>query len=376
VPDARRVMLLRGSMVNPWDLRPWELLGEGYDVSVLVPKRNLHASEALNLQRVAVRTLGDRLPAGRAGSLLTRAVGERYLQLEQHLRGADIVHGAELGFWFTRQAAQLRERLGFRLVLTVWETIPFLDAYRNIRTRRYRRDVLEHADLFLATTERAATALILEGVSAERVRICPPGVDLDRFAAARVAAPAADSTQLVLSAGRLVWEKGHQDVLRAVALLRSRGRRDIRVLIIGSGPEERRLRGVIDDLGLTDVVELRGVVPYDEMPVVYAAASCLVLASLPTPFWEEQFGMVLAEAMAAHLPVITTRSGAIPEVVGDDATLVAPGDWIGLADALERGPLASPPGTRKPASAERVERFGTAAAASRLRAVYDELTAR
>jgi glycosyltransferase involved in cell wall biosynthesis len=362
-------------MVNPWDLRPWELLGDHYEVSVLVPRRNQYETDGLRLGRVPVRTVADRLPAGRVGRLLTRGIGDRYLGLEEHLRGASIVHGAELGFWFTRQAALLRERLGFRLAVTVWETIPFADAYRNVRTRRYRRDVLAGADVFLATTERAATALVLEGVAEDRIEICPPGVDLDRFGAARQATPPADGRHLILSAGRLVWEKGHQDVLRAVALLRRRGHRDLRAQIVGDGPEAGRLRGVIADLGLSDVAELRPNVPYDEMPSLYASASCLVLASLPTPFWEEQFGMVLAEAMAAHLPVLTTRSGAIPEVVGDDAVLFAPGDWVGLADALERGPLATAPGTRRPAGEERITRLGTAAAADRLRSVYDALPA-
>jgi glycosyltransferase involved in cell wall biosynthesis len=363
-------------MVNPWDLRPWELLGDRYDVSVLIPRRNQYDASSLQLDRVPVRTVADTLPPGRVGEALTRGIGERYLGLGQHLRAAEIVHGAELGFWFTHQAALLRERMGFRLAVTVWETIPFADAYRNLRTRRYRRDVLAAADVFLPTTQRAATALGLEGVPDERITICAPGVDLERFAAARTATPAPGGTHLILSAGRLVWEKGHQDVLRAVARLRRRGRDNVRVQIVGNGPEERRLRGVIADLGLSDVAELRPNVPYDEMPSLYAVASCLVLASLPTPFWEEQFGMVLAEAMAAHLPVLTTRSGAIPEVVGDDATLFAPGDWAGLADALERGPLAAAPGTRRPTAEDRIRRFSTAAAADRLRAVYDALPLR
>src|SRR5206468_3665147 len=137
------------------------------------------------------------------------AVGERYLGLAERLRGADLVHAAELGYWFSWQAARLKPKLGFRLVLTVWETLPFVDAYRNVRTRRYRRDVLGAADLYLATTERAATALRLEGAPAERIVVSPPGIDAERFGAARAATPRADGPHLVLSVGRLVWEKGH-----------------------------------------------------------------------------------------------------------------------------------------------------------------------
>ena len=147
----------------------------------------------------------------------------------------------------------------------------------------------------------------------------------------------------------------------------------MRVLIVGVGPEEARLRGVVKDLALDDVVELRGWVPYDELPRVYAQASCLVLASLPVPFWEEQFGMVLAEAMAAHVPIVAAASGAIPEVVGGSGTLFAPGDWQGLATTLADGPLAGAPGARRAPEPERLERFSSGAAAARLRDAYDEL---
>lgn len=370
----RRVVVLRGAAANPWDLRPWEDLGEHYDVSVLVPDNNQYDVGALRKVRaVPVRTVGGRLPGGPPGRLATRAVGERYLGLRELLADADLVHAAELGYWFSWQAARLKAELGFRLALTVWETLPFVDAYRNVRTRRYRRAVLAATDRFMATTERARDALLLEGAPVDRVSIASPGIDVERFAAAREPAPRADGRHLVLSIGRLVWEKGHQDLLRAVALLRERGRDDVRVLIVGVGPEERRLRGVVRDLALDDVVELRGWVPYDELPSVYAQASCLVLASLGIPFWEEQFGMVLAEAMAAHVPILAAASGAIPEVVGDSGTLFAAGDWQGLASALADGPLGGTPGARRVPEQTRLERFSSAAAATRLRAVYDEL---
>ena len=372
--QPRRVVVLRGTAANPWDLRPWEELGPDWDVRVVVPPDNEFDTSGVPLTQVRVRTTGGWLTrAGVPGRLALKAVGERYLGLRPALEGADVVHAAELGTWYAAQAAALRPRLGFRLALTVWETLPFADAYRNIRTRPYRRRVLDATDLFLPVTERARAALELEGAPPGRQRVCPPGIDVDRFAEARTARPPSDGAHLVLSIGRLVWEKGHQDVLRAVALLRSRGREDTRVLIVGTGPEERRLRAVAQDLGLEDRVELRGWVPHDELVSVYSAASCLVLGSIPVWSWEEQFGMVLVEAMAAHVPVVAAGSGAIPEVVGESGTLFRPGDWVGLADALAKGPLDGPPGARRKPDALRLERFSARAAAARLRAVYEEL---
>jgi glycosyltransferase involved in cell wall biosynthesis len=106
------------------------------------------------------------------------------------------------------------------------------------------------------------------------------------------------------------------------------------------------------------------------MPAVYASASALWLGSLPVWSWEEQFGMVLAEAHAAGLPILTTTSGAIPEVAGPHATYVAPGDWVGLADAL----AALRPGQAKVVrDPERVERLSLPAAAGRLAAAYERV---
>jgi glycosyltransferase involved in cell wall biosynthesis len=269
----------------------------------------------------------------------------------------------------------LRAKLGFRLALTVWETIPSLEAYRWPRERGYRRRVLAAADLMLPATERARRALLLEGADPARAEVCYPGIDTDRFRA-RHAPPDTGAEHLILSPGRLVWEKGHQDVMRAIAALR-RGLlgapSPVWLLIVGSGPEEKRLKQHARELGVEEYVEFRRAVPYAEMPAVYQAASGMVLASLPRRGWEEQFGMVLAEAMASGTPIAAARSGAIPEVVGDQATLFEPGDWFGLAAALRDGPLSRPPGERVVHDPERVGRFSLGAAADRLAAAYVRL---
>jgi glycosyltransferase involved in cell wall biosynthesis len=367
-----RVVLLRGHHANPWDLRPWERLAEHYQVAVLRTGSNLYDLGGLQLEVLDVRTPRDAFPGGRLAGAAAYALGERYLGLEPLLRGAAIVHSAEIGTWYSAQAARLRRKLGFRFVLTVWETIPWLGTYRWPRERSYRRTVIPNTDLFLPATERARRGLRLEGVSEERTRVCAPGIETAHFAASGRRRATAE-TRTVLSAGRLVWEKGHQDVLRAVAALRhgELGRRDVRALLVGDGPEQGRLRAYAGELGIEDDVEFRASVPYDEMPQVYAEASCLVLASLPTKGWEEQFGMVLAEAMSAGVPIVASSSGAIPEVLDGQGTLFAPGDWAGLAGALDRGPLQSE--RREAYPPELIARYSTEKAAERLRAAYEHV---
>jgi glycosyltransferase involved in cell wall biosynthesis len=190
-----------------------------------------------------------------------------------------------------------------------------------------------------------------------------------------------------------VWEKGHQDVLRAAAALHRAivTRPDgstvrPRVLIVGSGPEEARLKAYADELGLAAHVDFRSV-PYDEMPTVFARASAMVLASqsaataavhlfdIPRAFWEEQFGLVLAEAMAAGLDIVAAANGAIPEVLAGTGALVQPGDWMGIARSLAAGALTRDPGTRVTYPAALLETYSTGAMATRLAAAYDRALA-
>ncbi len=385
-----RVLIVRGHQATPWELRPWRELPERFEVSYLLSGSNRFAKPE-GLRAVPVRALRDLLPGGPVGELGALAFGDRYLSAESAFAAADIVHAEELSYWFAAEAAKRKRRHGYRLVQTVWETLPLLNAYRNPHARRYRESVLAETDLFLPATERAAQTLRLEGVEEERILVCAPGIDTGRFAEAP---PVPPREHTLVSPGRLVWEKGHHDALRALAALH----RGIvtgpdgtvhrpRLLIVGAGPEEGRLREHAAELGLSGAVEIRGV-PYEQMPAVFAQATAMVLASLssagaakhpfdiPRAFWEEQFGLVLAEAMAAGLEIVSTTSGAIPEVLaGTPAQLVAPGDWLGIARALasREGPLSRAPGTRMAYPEEVVRHYSTAAAAERLAAAYERV---
>lgn len=395
------VLIVRGHLVTPWELRPWRELPERFEVSYLLTRSNGFSAPE-GLRGVPARALRDLMPPGPIGEVGAGVLGDRYLSAEDAFASADVVHAEELSFWFAAEAAKRRRRHGYKLVQTVWETLPFLNAYRNRHARKYRELVLTETDLFLPATERAAEALLLEGVEEERIRVCVPGIDVDRFsgsASTSDESPAHAGSEpdrhTIVSPGRLVWEKGHQDVLRALALLHRGTVRTPagevvhpRLMIVGSGPEEQRLRAHADELGVGKAVQIGGV-PYEEMPSVFAGASALVLSSqacasaahhpfdIPRAFWEEQFGMVFAEAMAAGLAIVTTTSGAIPEVLaGTQAELVAPGDWPAIARVLAAGPLSRPPGARVAYPPEVVRRYSTTAAAERLAAVYDSLAAR
>jgi glycosyltransferase involved in cell wall biosynthesis len=101
--------------------------------------------------------------------------------------------------------------------------------------------------------------------------------------------------------------------------------------VIGVGPRLTQYQALAGELGIRRQVRFLGFVEHQEMPRKYQQADLFVL-----PSRRESFGLVLAEAMACGLPVVTTTAGAIPEVVEDGVTgvLVPPDDPEALANAV------------------------------------------
>lgn len=174
----------------------------------------------------------------------------------------------------------------------------------------------------------------------QKFRLVRCGVDTARFspAASREAAP--DGLR-ILSVGRLVPLKGHALLVRAIAMLRTRGI-DAYATVVGDGPERARLEELARDLDVADRVAFAGAVGQDRILQHYRDAEVFCL-----PSFAEGVPVVLMEAMACELAVVTTRTMGIPELVEDGVggLLVAPSDPDALADALER--LAADPSLRR-----------------------------
>lgn len=138
-----------------------------------------------------------------------------------------------------------------------------------------------------------------------------------------------DGTTRLLAVGRLIPQKGFDVLLQAMARL---NRRDVRLTIVGDGPEHARLRHLAEELGIASRVTMAGFVtdPYPTM----AEADLLVLPSR----WEG-FPNALVEAMACGLPVVATRCLAGPEEIithEHDGLLCDPESPDSLAAALAR----------------------------------------
>lgn len=137
-----------------------------------------------------------------------------------------------------------------------------------------------------------------------------------------------DSSTVVLAAGRLVVDKGHIDLVRAARRLCA-DESDLRVVILGEGPERPRLEAEIRKRGLEGIVLLPGF--EGDMPE--ALAACDVFCH---PSQREGLPNAILEAMAARLPVVATNIDGTPEVIVEGVTgcMVNPDDPKALADSL------------------------------------------
>jgi glycosyltransferase involved in cell wall biosynthesis len=195
------------------------------------------------------------------------------------------------------------------------------------------------------------------------------GVDVERFHPAP-RDPTDEDRARVGFVGRLEAHKGVDVLIAAIAQLP-----DAILDIFGAGPERAALEQLIDARGLRDRVSIRGFVG-DELPEVYRGFDVVVVPSLTTPSWVEQFGRVAIEAMASGVAVIASDSGSLPEVLGDAGVLVPPGDVDALAKALEV--LLHDDDERRrlgAAGRQRATHFSWPKVAGRQRDLYEEVLA-
>ncbi len=171
------------------------------------------------------------------------------------------------------------------------------------------------------------------GLNPDRLTVIPNGVDQARFEGAqplpRAQLGVSEDAPLTLFVGRLVPQKGIEELLRAARVVSAR-RPFWRLLIAGDGPLRDRLAALSrDEPALAAAVRWLG--PRDDVPRLLRSADILVLPSL----WEGMPNVVL-EAMAAGLPVLGTQVEGTEELVvpGQTGWLVPPGDSEALAAAL------------------------------------------
>ena len=163
-------------------------------------------------------------------------------------------------------------------------------------------------------------------------KLIPNGVDLTRYEGIEPIERWRDGTANILFVGRFEQRKGLLVLLKAFRVLRRAGH-DCRLIVVGSGPQEREVRRYIATRGLKGV-ELLGRVGDAEKARLFATADVFVSPATG----QESFGIVLLEAMAAGAPIVCSDIHGYKGVVrrGEQALLVPPRDHQALVSAISR----------------------------------------
>jgi glycosyltransferase involved in cell wall biosynthesis len=170
-------------------------------------------------------------------------------------------------------------------------------------------------------------------IADNKIHTIANGIDIEKFCGAEPAwfGSSPDAKQKTIGiVARLDLQKGFEYLLQAIAGLTST-HPDLRLVIVGEGPDQGAIQSMADRLNLTPRIVFAG--QRGDMANVYAGFDVFVLPSL-----NEGLPMTVLEAMASSRPVIASKVGAIPTVVRDAETglLVEPKDVVGLRAALDR----------------------------------------
>jgi glycosyltransferase involved in cell wall biosynthesis len=181
----------------------------------------------------------------------------------------------------------------------------------------------------IVTSRTTARTLVEEfGVTSNKLTVAEPGTD----PAPR--APGSSGTLQLLAVGSVVPRKGYDILVRALERVAAPAAWELTIVgAMDRSPQTTAaLEAQITQSPLAARVRMIGDLPERALADMYARSDVLVLSSL-----YEGYGMVLTEALARGLPIVTTTGGAAAETVPDGAALkVAPGDVDALADALQR----------------------------------------
>jgi glycosyltransferase involved in cell wall biosynthesis len=301
--------------VIPGDLRA-ATGGYGYDRRIITGLRALG-------WKVAIHTLDASFPAPTDGAL--RQAHTLFAHFAD--QALVLVDGLALG-----AMPQVVEPHAARLRLLALVHHPLaeesgLEPGLALELAQSEQRALRAARHIIVTSHATKQALGAYGIEPGRVSVVEPGTD----GSPAVQGSRGDLLEM-LCVATLIPRKGHDLLFEALATLPPRWHLTCVGSLTRSPQTVARLRAQLQRLGLEQRVALVGEVRQPALTQFYASANLFVL---PTRY--EGYGMAVAEALAHALPVVSTRAGAIPALVGPDAGLLVDADNVlQLRAALER----------------------------------------
>lgn len=228
--------------------------------------------------------------------------------------------------------------------------------------------VVRRADRFIAVSRYTADDLVRRaGVSAAKIDVVYHGLDPAFSAPAPAEVAPSDRPPYVLAVGGVSPRKNTRRLIEAFRRWRERGgrRATYRLLITGTSLDTDFAQ---NGAALPAGVSLLGYVDKAELPALYAGAAAFLYPGI-----YEGFGLPIIEAMASGAPVVTSTTGAAPEIAGGAALLVDPFDVASIEAGLEQATVPEEAARLRALGHERARRFGWDAAAAETVEVYRKL---
>ncbi|MCX7698797.1 MAG: glycosyltransferase family 4 protein [Candidatus Goldbacteria bacterium] len=341
-----KLAIVLDNKVNKWALQRFEPLKNNIDITVFVGEKNDYDVSYINLNKKFLTHSEEILLALKDIKTTYKRVIKApykkldfyYFSLRKYLPEIDIAYSCDI----TRSAytlASLKDLFNFKFLLSWWENIPYRAIFDN-RTNFQKKFIMEKVDMFLPFTQMAKKVLEMEGVEKDKITVIYPGVDTERFSPGNKPPELMfkhnidKDSFVILYVGKLVSWKGVHNLIYVAKILRNKGLKNFIIAVVGKGAQKENMIKLIKESNIEEHFRFFDFISYNEMPDIYRMADIFVLPSYPTMTWQEQFGMVLIEAMATGKPVISTMSGAIPEVIGNAGILIPPGDYFALTNAV------------------------------------------
>lgn len=176
------------------------------------------------------------------------------------------------------------------------------------------RRVLARADHIIVVVEESRDRLIDMGIDSSRITIVTNTPPLDRWAKAR---PAGGGAAHLVYLGNLDGSRGLDTAIRAVALLKARGI-EVRLTIIGTGPNIGQHRELAQAVGVTDRVAIMGRLPFSRVEELMAQANAGLIPHYSTPAWNSTIPNKLYDFMAMGMPVVVSDAKPTARIVGKE----------------------------------------------------------
>jgi len=238
----------------------------------------------------------------------------------------DVVHA----HWIIPQgyiAGILKKRFKFKLLVTAHAGDVF--PLKNKFLKYFGKKSIEFADYITANSRFTKTKLEEVNSKASKATIIPMGVDFsvfknkstkDKSKNNRINSMHKIKDKMILSVGRLAEKKGIKYLLSAMPDVLKKYP-ELKLVIVGDGPEKNRLLSQAEELKIKDSVVFTGKILNKNLPDYYSSADVFVLPSIITKEGDtEGLGVVLLEAIASGAPVIASNVGGIPDIVINEKT--------------------------------------------------------